>query len=192
MTQTTTDADLVRRVSAGEQDAYAALIERHHANVQGLCGSILGDPTSAEDAAQEVFLKAYKSLGNFQGDSSFGTWIYRIASNHCLDTVRSRSRRKTESLEALVEGDSAELASLFCGGRRDEAAQENADLAQRLLSRLPEDYRVTLILREVQGLSYEELAETMGCSLDAVKARLRRARSSLDAATRHFFEPGNV
>src|SRR5471030_797501 len=93
------DNDVIARVLAGSRDEYAELIRRHHARVLGLCVSMLG-PSAAEDAAQEVFLKAYDRLKDFRRDSAFSTWLYRVASNHCLDALRRDARRRTESLEA--------------------------------------------------------------------------------------------
>ena len=191
MEPTTTDAELLRRVLRGEQDAFGVLVERHHAHVLGLCVSMLGDAAAAEDAAQDAFLKAYRSLAKFNGESAFGTWIYRIASNHCTDVLRSRSRKATESLDAIVETGGDAQRGLH-GGGREERDVENSDLAGRLLGELPEQYRMALIMREVEGMSCAELAERFECSVTAVKARLRRARISLDAAASRYFEPRSV
>ena len=91
-----TDQELIAGVLAGEQDGYAELVRRHHARVMGVCLSMLGDAASAEDAAQDCFLKAYRSLADFQGQAAFGTWLYRIAANRCLDLLRRRARRRRD------------------------------------------------------------------------------------------------
>jgi RNA polymerase sigma-70 factor (ECF subfamily) len=153
---------------------------------------MLGERSSAEDAAQDAFIKAYRSLEGFKGGASFSTWLYRIAANRCLDLLRRRAREKSESLEVLLERESAALRDLLPQSPDAALAVERADLAERVLGHLPPDYRLILTLREVQGLSYRELSSALGCSLDAVKARLKRARKTLEGALRHFLEPGNV
>ena len=157
-----------------------------------LCVSLLGNETEAEDAAQEIFFKAYRSLASFRKESAFSTWLYRIATNHCRDLLRKRSRHKTESIEKMLEeaGDAAER--ILTPSPNSRSATENADLIEQILSRISPDERLILTLREVQGLSYQEMAEVLRCSLDAVKARLRRARETLEEQARHFSEGWNV
>lgn len=186
------DAEIVRRVLAGERDAFAHLIRRHHPAIVGLCASMLHDPSQAEDAAQETFLKAFRSLDRFRRDSAFSTWVYRIASNHCLDLLRRRARERSESLEAFEEREGERVRELFAAKPDSPVSAEDADLLDRVLAELPEDYRLILTLREIQGLNYKEMADTLDCSLDAVKARLKRARQRIEQITRHFFDSGNV
>lgn len=168
------DLELVREARAGDGSAFGELVRRHQARVLGLCAAMLRDPGRAEDAAQDVFLKAYRSLGAFRGESSFATWLHRIAANRCLDLLRAESRREALPLEAAEARPAPSPDS------------EGRDLLERALAALPPDYRLILVLREVQGLSYEEAAEAMECSLDSVKARLRRAREALEERLRHF------
>ncbi len=174
------DLDLVRSVLSGNKEAYAGLIRANMDHIYTFCLSLLSNPTEAEDAAQDVFVKAYRSLPGFKGNSRFSTWLTRIAYNHCMDLLRKKARHKTESWDALVEQQGGEKMT---GRPADEgaaaAAKEKAALAHRLLSRLPDDYRTILTLRETQELSYEEIMRVMDCSLDSVKARLRRARAML-------------
>ena len=164
------EAALMDRILQGDRNAYADLVRAHQAKVLRLCVSLLGEP-DAEDAAQEIFLKAYRSLSSFRRDSSFSTWLYRIASNHCHDLLRKRSRQKTESLDELPE-------SLLTSADPRVGA-EQADLAEQILLTLSPEERLILTLREVEGLSYQEIAEVLSCSLDAVKGRLKRARETL-------------
>lgn len=185
------DRELVARARKGDDRAFGELIRRHHAKIAGLCASLLGGPAQADDAAQEVFLKAYQSLSRFKGDSAFTTWLYRIASNHCLDLLRKQARRRSDSLEAILEEEGGRLQTLLSEPDAQRRT-EDADLVERLLRTLPPDYRLILTLREVQGLSYEEIMKAMDCTLDSVKARLRRARESLEEAMRHYSEPGGV
>jgi RNA polymerase sigma-70 factor (ECF subfamily) len=186
------DLELIAKIRSGDRDAYAELVRKHHAAVLGLCLSMLGSRSQAEDAAQDVFIKAYRSLDKFREDSSFSTWLYRIASNHCLDLLRQRSREKTDSLEALLDREGDHAQRLFFTEPTTALAPEDADLIERMLSRLPPEYRLILTLREVQGLNYKELTEALDCSLDAVKARLKRARRSLEEMGRHILESDSV
>lgn len=173
------DRDDVRRVLNGDPDAFAPLVRRHEARVRALCASLLKDPSDAEDAAQESFLKAYRHLADFRGEAAFATWIYRIAYRQCLDTQKARRRRPAESLDAMLEKGDGVL------GRLKESPVEPGGLAE-LLAELPEEYRTVLVLRESQGFRYDEIAAATGVSLDSVKARLRRARRRLIASARHL------
>lgn len=157
-----------------------------------LCASILADPAEAEDAAQEVFFKAYRALGRFRGASLFSTWLYRIAANHCRDLLRKRPPGRTQSWEALLETEGRRLEQLLSTPSPTGLAHDQSDLVRRVLAQLPDDYRMILLLREIEELSYQELAEVLNCSLDAVKARLRRARAQLEQQLRHFLGPDNV
>lgn len=153
---------------------------------------MLGDPAQADDAAQEAFLKAYRSLARFREGAAFSTWLYRIASNHCLDELRRRARARSDSLEALLEagGDAAER--LLPEVPSEVSRLEDADLVARALACLPADYRIILTLRETQGLDYQELTVALDCSLDAVKTRLKRARRLLEEKLRHLLGATNV
>ncbi len=158
----------------------------------GYCLSMLQNHTEAEEAAQDVFVKAYKSLGKFKGNSSFSTWLYRITANHCLDVLRKRNRRRTVSLDTLVEEEGDQVHQLFSTPPVAASQMENRDLAGKILSTLPQDYRTILTLREAEGLEYQEIAEVMECSLDAVKGRLSRARKQLQENLRHFIQEKDV
>lgn len=142
----------------------------------------------ADDAAQEIFVKAYQALGQFRGKSSFSTWLYRISVNHCADLLRKSARRKTESWEALLEKQGEKFESLFTTGTGIDNS-EHAELIAKFLLQLPEKSREILILREMHGLSYQELAEALTCSLDAVKARLKRARQEISLIGDTFLGP---
>jgi RNA polymerase sigma-70 factor (ECF subfamily) len=143
------------------------------------------NPTDAEDAAQEIFLKTYRRLKDFRFESSFSTWLYRVAYHHSLDLMKARSRRPAESLDAMVET-RGEFAGETPAPSRET---EQTDLARQVLEQLRPEDRLLLTLREVQGLSYDELATALKLSLDAVKSRLRRGRESLRLAARHFSAP---
>ncbi len=177
---------LIKRVLSGERDAFGDLVGAYQAKVLRLCTALLGNATQAEDAAQEIFLKAYQALASFHGHSAFSTWLYRIAANHCKDLLRKRARERTESWETLIEETGEEIADLLSTTEDATTRLAHAELVQRILSQLPPEQRLLLTLREVAGLSYEELAQAMDCSLDAVKSRLRRTREALTERLRHF------
>lgn len=174
------EKQVVQSVLAGDKESFAVLVRAYQAKVLSLCLSLMRNRAEADDAAQEIFVKAYRGLSGFRLDSSFSTWLYRIAYRHCLDLLRSRKRRAAEPLDSLPE--IAENAASL----EDKAAVES------VLSALPPDYRLVLTLREVQGLTYEEIARATGSSLDSVKARLRRAREALQEAARHFLSRSDV
>ena len=152
---------------------------------------MLRNKTEAEDAAQEVFIKAYKSLSTFKSQSSFYTWLHSIAAHHCLDLLRKPSR-KQESLDALLEKEGPLSEKSIDSGEQLESSLGNADLVNRLLSQLPEETRALLLLREVQGLSYLEISSVLNCSLEAVRARLYRARLDVQKIAQHFLKSKNV
>ncbi len=158
----------------------------------GYCLSMLSNHRDAEEAAQDIFVKTYHSLPKFKGDSSFSTWLYRITTNHCLDVLRKKNRRKTVSLDALVEQNGDMIRNLFSTAETTTSQMENRQLIDKILSTLPEDYRNILTLREADGLEYLEIAEILKCSLDAVKGRLSRARKQLQENLRPFLSVGDV
>ena len=180
-----TDAQYARHAVSGDDGAFAELVRRHAPRVRALCAATLRDSEDAEDAAQETFLKAHRSLSRFSGEASFGTWLHRIAVNHCLDRLRAAGRRRSESLDALLEADASALERALSEPSSAQAL-EDRDAIERLLNGLNADQRLALTLREVEGLSYEEISKVMSCSLDSVKSRLKRARAELLEMTRHF------
>jgi len=165
---------------SGKTAAYEEIVRRYETRVRHYCLSVLANQSSADDAAQEIFIKAYQSLSKFKGNSSFATWIYRITANHCTDILRKTSRQKTESWEKILESEGEKIEALFSDSSR-VSNLEHAELLDKLLSRLDDKSKEILILREMHSLSYQELAETLTCSVDAVKSRLKRARQEMKA-----------
>jgi len=172
-------------------EAFAALVREHAPRVRALCAATLGDAEEAEDAAQVTFLKAHRALDRFTGGASIATWLHRIAVNECLDRLRAAGRRRSDSLDALLEADSSALGAVLAEASPAQAL-EDRDTVDRLLARLNPEQRLALTLREADGLSYEEIAQAMSCSLDSVKARIKRARAELLEMTRHFSGSDNV
>jgi len=186
------EKEIIRTVIDGDSEAFSELVHAHQARVRLACLVRLGHLEEANDAAQEVFVKAFKALGQFKGDAAFLTWILRIADNHCRDLLRTRSRRRTESLDALLaeKGDAFEGLLSRSGSLDDSRAYtpQDLELLGRLFAALPEEDRDILALREVEEMSYEDIAEKLHCSLDAVKGRLKRARQTLTDKCGKFFQ----
>lgn len=166
------DAELVRRHLLGDRDAFATLVRRHERRVYNVALRMLGRPEDAADASQEVFLTCLRKLGGFRGDAAFTTWLHRVTVNACLDALRRRSREQPEE-------EPPERAT----GDHADAAGAAADVQRGLLA-IPEEYRAVLVLHDLQGLPYEEVAEALGAPVGTVKSRLHRGRVALARALR--------
>jgi RNA polymerase sigma-70 factor, ECF subfamily len=186
------DQEIIQQIRAGHIEAYRDFIREYQKKVLGYCLSMFSNRTDAEEAARDIFAKVYRSLDRFKGNSTFSTWLYRITVNHCIDILRKKNRRKAISLDALIEEDGSRIEGLFASDRVEGSAQETRDLADKILSTLPLEYRTVLSLREVNELEYQEIAAILDCSLDAVKSRLAWARKHLQDKLQHFLEPGSV
>jgi len=186
MATDTAESRLIELARGGDGDAFGHLVRRYEADVRRLAGGFLGNTSEAEDAGQEVFMKAFKNLGKFRGDSAFSTWIHQITVNHCKDMLRARKRRSWLPWNSREDDQVPDSESLSTSP--DEATHEIEArvLLGELLKGLSPDYRAVLLLRESSGLSYMEIAQTLGISQDAVKARLRRARQTALEARRHL------
>jgi RNA polymerase sigma-70 factor (ECF subfamily) len=172
------EKELIRLSQEGNGEAFGQLVERYKTKVFSLAYNWTQDRTAADDLAQEVFIKAYFSLPKFKSKSRFGTWLYRIAMNHIKDYLRKNKRRTKEtSLEAL--GNIDLTAENVSSREEEQAVERRKSLVQAGLESLPEKHRTILTLRDVQGLSYEEIAEILGLSPGTVDSRLFRARRKL-------------
>ena len=183
---------IIRRVQHGDTEAFSVLVAAYEKNVFNVALQMTGNREDAQDMGQEAFLKAYNSLPSFRGDSKFSSWLYRIVSNVCLDFKRRQSRRPSSSL--TVEDDEGETLQLDIA---DESQSPEALLERKLtreavrrgLASLPDEQRQILLLREIQGLSYEEIAEAMDLEPGTVKSRIFRARKKLCA---FLLQDGNI
>ena len=174
---------IIEAVLSGDAEAYAPLVRAYQARVRLACLVYLGNKDEADDAAQDIFLKAFNGLEGFKAEASFQTWLLRIADNHCRDLIRSRKRQPTQSLDALLaENGEAVEALLSRTGPSHEPppfSSQDLELLGQLFSALPSEDREILAMREAEMLSYEDIARKLHTSLDAVKGRLKRARASL-------------
>ena len=179
------DQQLVERVQRGDKRAFDLLVLKYQHKILGLIVRFVRDPHEAQDVAQEAFIKAYRALANFRGDSQFYTWLYRIAINTAKNYLVARGRRPPES------DVSAEDAEFMDGdhGLKDIESPERLMLrdeievtVHRAIAALPEDLRTALTLREFDGLSYEDIAAVMQCPVGTVRSRIFRAREAVDKA----------
>jgi RNA polymerase sigma-70 factor (ECF subfamily) len=179
------EALLVQRCAAGDEDASALLVAEHHRMVFGLASHLLGDRDEALDLTQEVFLRVFRTIHRFRGQSALRTWIYRITVNQVRNRQRWWRRRHQDdqvSLDAHVQrcGDLA-LRTDAAAPDRMFASHELAGRLRAALERLPFEQRTAIVLRELEGLSYEEIAFSLGLAIGTVKSRLTRARQALRA-----------
>ena len=190
------DWDLVQRAAAGDQDAFRELVETYQRRVLGVVTGMLHDREAALEVTQETFIKAFRSISGFKGDASFYTWIYRIAVNLAIDYQRREWRRPTgESVRAGTGSDGSPPESIL-DRLRDESpgadpfqAAKDAELRERVrraIDDLTPDHRAVILLREVEGLSYEEISKVMQCSKGTVMSRLHYARKKLQAQLEEF------
>lgn len=183
--------EIVRSVLRGNVNDFEKLVTAYEKNVYNIALRMVGDPDDAADMTQETFIKAYRSLSSFRGDSKFSSWLYRIASNVCLDFLRSRSRHPQVSLSTVDEDDRAtfELPDMRQNPEEQLMKKLGMEAVRRGLEQLPEQQRQILVLRELGGLSYAELAQTLGLEEGTVKSRIFRARKRLCAL---LLRDGNI
>ncbi len=189
------DLELVKRVQRGDKTAFDLLVLKYQHRIGAVIGRFVPDYAESQDIAQESFIRAYRAIGNFRGDSQFYTWLYRIAVNTAKNHLVAMKRRPpTSDIEAdeaehysgaqrLHDHDTPEHEML-----RGEIAREVSDT----VAGLPEELRQAITLREMDGLSYEEIAETMDCPIGTVRSRIFRAREAIDARLRPLMDSDRV
>ena len=178
MTEAERDEELVRRFRAGEPEAFTDLVRRHQPRVYSVCLRVLGDADAAADVAQDTFLTVLRKLDGFRGDAAFTTWLHRVAVNACYDELRRKRRRP---MLHVVADDGAEHEP---GAPAPDHADEVAgtrDVAAALAS-IPEQFRMALVLADVQDMAYEQISEVLDVPVGTVKSRVHRGRLALAAA----------
>ena len=183
MTDRDIDQQLVERVQRGDKAAFDLLVSKYQRKIFRLLSRLIRDQAEIEDIAQEAFIKAYRALPNFRGDSAFYTWLYRIAINTAKNHLVAQGRRAPTTTEADIEE-----AETFDDGDhlRDLNTPESmlltkqvGEAVNRAIDELPEDLRTAIVLREIEGLSYDEIAESMSCPIGTVRSRIFRAREAI-------------
>ena len=191
MSERSIDQKLVERVQKGDKTAFDLLVRKYQHKIAKLISRYVRDRREVEDVTQEALIKAYRAIGGFRGESAFYTWLYRIAVNTAKNYLESQGRRPPGS-DVEIEG-----AELIESGNnlRDQATPERqmltdeiATTVHRVLEHLPSDLRTAITLREIEGLSYEEIAEVMECPIGTVRSRIFRAREAIDLELRPLLE----
>ena len=182
MTASDTDQQLVQRAQRGDLRAFDLLVLKYQGRIAALISRYVSDAGEVEDVTQEAFIKAYRALGKFRGDSAFYTWLYRIAANAAKNHLVAKGRRPgadatIEDAEGFDEGgllsESASPEALAMG-------EELAEVVESALNELPDELKAALILREFDGLSYDDIADVLGCPVGTVRSRIFRAREAID------------
>jgi len=188
------DEDIVLRVQRGDRSAFDFLVIKYQHKIIQLVTRYVKDPSEAQDVAQETFIKAYRALGNFRGDSAFYTWLYRIAINTAKNYLVSRSRRSSDYQVDIQDAEALENAPQLQGMETPERLllnQEIIDTIKIAIDKLPEEMRTAIMLREFEGMSYEEIAEAMDCPVGTVRSRIFRAREAIDNKLNPLLEHGD-
>jgi RNA polymerase sigma-70 factor (ECF subfamily) len=185
------DAELVKRVQAGDTAAFDILVQKYQHKVINLVGRFVSDHAECQDIAQDAFIKSFKAINSFRGDSQFYTWLYRIAANTAKNYLASRARKSPGYTVDVEDAEHFEGES----GLKEYATPENLLLTDEIkktvfgaIERLPEDLKSAITLREIDGLSYEEIAQVMDCPIGTVRSRIFRARDVIDKELRPLLE----
>ena len=190
-----TDQQLVDKVLKGNKHAFDLLVLRYQRRIMALVSRFIRDQSEVEDVCQEAFIKVYKALPKFRGDSAFYTWLYRVAINTAKNHMVTKGRRPPGSDVDLGDADLAELPSELVDNGSPEAKLSSNELhllINNAIEELPEDLRTAFTLREFGGLSYEEITQIMDCPVGTVRSRIFRAREALDKVISPFIKNGQV
>ncbi len=177
------ERSLIEKSKNGDVKAFEDLISGYEKKVFNIVYRIVGDYNDAQDVSQEVFIKAFRAIGNFRGKSSFYTWLYRIAVNECMDAMKARKKTAVLSINAPVGDEDSGIAREIKddGESLEEKVERNElrSVIEAALNRMPYEHRIMIVLRDVQGFSYEEIAGILKCPSGTVKSRINRARRAL-------------
>lgn len=178
------DEEIVSRVQKGDKAAYNLLVIKYQHKIVQLVNRYVKDASEAQDVAQDAFIKAYRAIDSFRGDSAFYTWLYRIAINAAKNYLLSRSKRNVENHIDVQDAEQVENAPQLQGMETPEQlllSDEIMNTIQVAINELPDEMRTTIMLREFEGMSYEEIAMTMDCPVGTVRSRIFRAREAIDS-----------
>jgi RNA polymerase sigma-70 factor (ECF subfamily) len=195
LTTAETDQQLVERVQAGDKRAFDMLVLKYQAKIMGLISRYVKDSHEIQDVAQEAFIKAYRALPRFRGDSAFYTWLYRIAINTAKNHLVSRGRRPPASdveIEDAEYYDSGDALRVQDTPENQLFSAELAAVVNAAIKELPDDLRAAVTLREFDGLSYEDIAEIMDCPVGTVRSRIFRAREAIDKRVQAQLDGGSA
>ena len=188
------DQVLVERVQHGDKQAFGLLVAKYQRKLIRLLSRLIRDPAEVEDVAQEAFIKAYRALPGFRGDSAFYTWLYRIGINTAKNYLAGQGRRAPTTTDyANEEAESFEDGDQLRDNNTPERillSKEIGNTVEAAMGELPEDLRSAILLREIEGLSYEEIAQIMDCPIGTVRSRIFRAREAIAARLEPLLEPG--
>ncbi len=183
MSERDVDAELVSRVQAGDKQAFDLLVIKYQRKIMRLLSRMIRDPAEIEDVAQEAFIKAYRALPQFRGDSAFYTWLYRIAINTARNWLTANKRApSTPSGFENEEGETFNESDVLTDGSNPEsemASRQIAETVNKAINDLPEELRNAIVMREIDGMSYEDIAESMSCPIGTVRSRIFRAREAI-------------
>ncbi len=183
MSERDVDAELVSRVRAGDKQAFDLLVIKYQRKIMRLLSRMIRDPAEIEDVAQEAFIKAYRALPQFRGDSAFYTWLYRIAINTARNWLAANKRApSTPSGFENEEGETFNESDVLTDGSNPEsemASRQIAETVNKAINDLPEELRNAIVMREIDGMSYEDIAESMNCPIGTVRSRIFRAREAI-------------
>ena len=193
MTASDTDQQLVQRAQRGDLRAFDLLVLKYQGRIAALISRYVSDAGEVEDVTQEAFIKAYRALGKFRGDSAFYTWLYRIAANAAKNHLVAKGRRPgadatIEDAEGFDEGG---LLSEIASPEALAMGSELAEVVESALNALPDELKAALMLREFDGLSYDDIADVLGCPVGTVRSRIFRAREAIDQRVKEQISGGS-
>ncbi|MDR2013009.1 MAG: RNA polymerase sigma factor RpoE [Rhodanobacter sp.] len=194
MGESESDQALVERVQKGDKRAFDLLVRKYQHKLIGVISRYIGDWSECQDVAQEAFVRAYRAIGSFRGDAQFYTWMYRIAINTAKNYLVSQGRRPPTDdvmIDDAVQFDGTARLHESATPERELMRQEIEQTVFAVVKGLPEELRTAITLREVDGLSYEEIAETMNCPIGTVRSRIFRAREAIDEQLRPLLSEEN-